>query len=383
MPTRIGRVITEAGNVVLAGRRLMDAMTKHAHEIQVIEPIQHGVVHDWNALSDLLYVSMLFILYNTSKMEKRLTSRAYLLTQELGVSRTSNDKPLFISIPQCWSLDNCEELTRICFENLNCPYVVLAPSPTLALFASSKDDSSSAALVVDIGHGKTEITPIFDNVVVDSACQVLDVGGRDIEDHLFQLLEKDDAFIASLQGRTFTRDFAREIKESACIAGTERAMQTMNYKTFEVGSVSISIGTPRGQCVNALFDPSVVGKSSMGLAEGIATCLELVDHAQRKALCESVIVCGGGSSFKHFWTLMTERMRVYLGTTEFAMLPNELQQAKIPGYFSKIKDSSPRIAFIGAQLMAQIVMRPGERHYMTKQEYAAKGPALCHEKILF
>jgi actin-related protein len=284
---------------------------------------------------------------------------AWLITQELGCKRQSMDKTLLFSVPSFWSFDMFEQLTKIAFEDLNCPHLILTYSPLCALFAIAKDEATNSCLVVDIGHSKTEICAVIDNMI-DSTL-ILDVGGYDIEQYLHRLLP--DVPIES----------CREVKESIGVASVEN----VKSKSIDVNGKSISVGAQRSECINVLFQPHLNDKSTIGLAEGIATVLS---NCSSKKSIESVLVCGSGASFKHFWTVLSHQLQPYLGATEYSSMPS-LQPAKIPGYFSKIEGSEARIGFIGAQLLAQLA-KPGES-IIAKHEYQQKGPIVCHEKILF
>lgn len=52
------------------------------------------------------------------------------------------------------------------FETFDAPAVYLARQPMLAAFSTGR----ASAVVVDLGHACTRVTPVYDGFIIQSAC---------------------------------------------------------------------------------------------------------------------------------------------------------------------------------------------------------------------
>lgn len=68
-----------------------------------------------------------------------------------------------------------------------------------------------SALVLECGEGISTCVPVVEGYVLSHAIQRMDIGGRDINEYLMQLLKNKVVF-----NTTFEREFARDIKEQCC-----------------------------------------------------------------------------------------------------------------------------------------------------------------------
>lgn len=148
----------------------------------------------------------------------------------------------------------------------------------------------------------SDITPVIDSVVYTEAAQCLPIGGKDVEGYLLQLL-REDTSLATQLGRPLQREDCRKFKESsACeiLSGAARLGRgNLDQRVaVDLGGVTGSIGRPRTQCMELLFDPSLVGKHCVGLAQAIDISMCKVDLDKRIPLYENVILVGGLSSVK-------------------------------------------------------------------------------------
>jgi len=65
-----------------------------------------------------------------------------------------------------------------------------------------------SALVLECGEGISTCVPVVEGYVLSHAIQRMDIGGRDINEYLMELLKNKVVF-----NTTFEREFARDIKE--------------------------------------------------------------------------------------------------------------------------------------------------------------------------
>ena len=100
-----------------------------------------------------------------------------------GIFIEKNDQPVTLIIPTTWSLKDIERVTQILFENLNIPALYLLDEPLAVMYGTG----ILSALVVDIGHSSTDITPIYDNTPIGVGKKSVLVGGADVNAYLSKL----------------------------------------------------------------------------------------------------------------------------------------------------------------------------------------------------
>ena len=66
----------------------------------------------------------------------------------------------------------------------------------------------TSGLVLECGEGLTTCVPVVEGYVISHAIQRLDIGGRDVNEQLMELLKPKVLFTT-----TFEREFVRDIKE--------------------------------------------------------------------------------------------------------------------------------------------------------------------------
>ena len=72
-------------------------------------------------------------------------------------------------------------------------------------------EALTTGMVFESGEGLTSCVPIVDGFVIQQGIQRLDVGGRDVNEYLMELLKPKVLFTT-----TFEREFVRDIKEQCC-----------------------------------------------------------------------------------------------------------------------------------------------------------------------
>jgi centractin len=72
-------------------------------------------------------------------------------------------------------------------------------------------EALTSGLVFECGEGITTCVPIVDGYVISHAIQRFDIGGRDVNEYLMELLKPKALFTT-----TFEREFVRDIKEQCC-----------------------------------------------------------------------------------------------------------------------------------------------------------------------
>ena len=83
-------------------------------------------------------------------------------------------------------LKNRKKMFEIFFEKFQAPAVFVAIQGVLSLFATGK----STGVVLDSGDGVTHVIPVYEGYSLAHSCERIDFGGRDVTDHLRNLLRK-------------------------------------------------------------------------------------------------------------------------------------------------------------------------------------------------
>ena len=118
------------------------------------------------------------------------------------------------------------------------------------------------------------------------------------------------------------------------------------------------------RCPEALFQPSLLGRESEGLADMLFHSIMTCDVDVRKDFYSNVVLAGGSSCFPG----LAERLQKEVG----ALAPSSM----------KIKVIAPPerkyTGWIGGSIMASL--STFQQMWVSKEEYDESGPAVVHRK---
>ncbi|KAF1744167.1 hypothetical protein MXB_1787 [Myxobolus squamalis] len=306
-------------------------------------PIQTGIVNDWNALES--------ILHHTYYNELRITPENHhvLLTE-----------------PPLNPKRNREKLAEIMFENFSVPGVFVAIQAILSLYASGR----TTGTVFDSGDGVSHVVPVFEGYSVQHAIRRIDLAGRDLTEYLTKILtERGYNFVTSAE-----REIVRDIKETLCYISEdfegemkESMKSTDILKSYELpdGQV-IYVGNERFRCPETLFNPSMIGRESMGVHTSIHDSITKCDIDIRRSLYANTVLSGGTSMFPG----MSER--IYF----------ELKKLAAPSINVKILAPKERkfSVWLGGSILCSL--STFQEMWVTKDEYEEVGGSIIHQKCL-
>ncbi|KAJ7089682.1 actin-related protein [Mycena belliarum] len=118
----------------------------------------------------------------------------YVLFTQLQRRRVQNESPVILSLPPGLSRDTHERVCQIFFERFNVAGFCILERPVGQLYAAN----SLSGVVVDIGHDRTDITPIYDGFIVHSARTSTSVGIRDCQNYLAHLLRSNQSVMSAI-----------------------------------------------------------------------------------------------------------------------------------------------------------------------------------------
>uniref|UniRef100_A0A6B2L971 Actin n=1 Tax=Arcella intermedia TaxID=1963864 RepID=A0A6B2L971_9EUKA len=185
---------------------------------------------------------------------------------------------------------------ELLFERFHAPALYLSSQATLSMYASGKIYPS---VVVDIGEEVSSVVPLYNEHVLEGGVVQLEVSGGDLTEFLMGVLNAQGYVF----GSSWERLLAREMKESlGCVALDHaealRGAPAQDY-CLPDGQV-VRVGGEGLHCAEALFQPSLVGRSCFGVHEGIHEAINRCDVDIRRELYGKIILVGGSTLFKGF-----------------------------------------------------------------------------------
>ena len=258
---------------------------------------------------------------------------------------------------------NREKMTSIMFETFGVPALFVQIQAVLSLYASGR----TTGIVMDSGDGVSHTVPIYEGYALPHAIMRLDLAGRDLTDHMIKLLtERGYNFTTSAE-----REIARGIKERLsyiaedCDTETSSQGSTAFEKTYEMpDGATLTIGNERFRCPEALFQPSLVGVESPGVAELTYNSIMKTDVDIRRDLYSNIVLSGGTTMFPGIDVRMTKDIK--------AMAPSSVSVKVIASPERKYS------VWIGGSILSSLATF--QSMWISKQEYDEAGPGIVHRK---
>eukprot|EP00667_Euglena_gracilis_P010910 EG_transcript_11117 len=258
---------------------------KRREELDIVCPIQHGNVTDWEAMEKIW---------------------EYLYTDCLKVRPDDPSTPILLTEPALCPKENRERMCQIFFEKLGVPALYVSVAPVLSVYSSGR----TTGIVVEAGNSTCHTVPVFEGYSLFHSILQVDFGGLDLTHYVRELL--------AAQGVRFPAAHETEVcgflKEKLCqVAQDYRASQNDRDKDNVAKHIlpdgtQIKLGPERFTCCEALFHPNVYGSASAKMKKGLhATAIESVkkcDPDITGLLYGNVVLSGGTTMFKG----MQERM---------------------------------------------------------------------------
>jgi len=218
--------------------------------------IEGGVVSDW------------------SKFENQLSS----IYNELNVKSDSFNLLLTDNI--LWTNKIREKLLEVMFEKFDVPRFQLTNQGVLPLYSTSR----TTGLVVDVGEGVAQVTPIYDGFPIPDARRVTrKPTGASINRKLIQMVTVDDLNII------------REIKQRMCYIRVANDICHSEQDSFEIpdGSGGVRMlgksDADWTEPTEVLFDSD----DSHSLQNIIMAAVKSCDVDIRKQMYGNIVLCGG------------------------------------------------------------------------------------------
>ena len=263
------------------------------------------------------------------------------------------EQNIFITEALINSLSNKEKLTEIMFETFDIKTLCIAPQPLLPLYA----EDNTTGVVVESGHGLTQIVPIFMGSVMKEGIRSVELAGQDVTNELCKRL-----------ANTTNVDMQNSqiIKETLCTVMSSEVVNDFEVKSFKINEEkSISIGK------EGVLSPEILFNHTINEIKGIQGWInKSILHCPidtRKQLLGSIVISGGNSLLPGF------AKRLHKEVTDLAPSTVKVRvQASLERIYSVWK---------GASVLASLSTYPDI--CFTKQEYGNTGPSIVHRNVFF
>lgn len=181
-------------------------------------PLEHGIVTDWDDMERIWQ---------------------YVYTEELKT--VSEDHPVLLTEPPLNPRENRDTAAQVLFETFNVPALYTSVQAVLSLYASGK----TTGLVLDSGDGVSHAVPVFQGFAIPNSIRRIDVAGRDVTEHLQQLLRKNGkVFHTSAE-----KEIVKQIKETLSYVALDPAKEEKDWSggAGRTDGKSVEYTLPDGQ----------------------------------------------------------------------------------------------------------------------------------------
>ncbi|KAL4428876.1 hypothetical protein ABPG74_001363 [Tetrahymena malaccensis] len=302
-------------------------------------PINHGIIQNWNDMD---------LIWKYCYSELKVSAKEY---------------PVLLTEPAINPINHKFRVAQQFFENFNAPALFIAVQGVLSLFASGK----TTGVVVEIGDGVSQIVPVFDGYSLQYAQQRIDLGGRDITEHLNLLLRRSGYFFHT----SAEMEIIKKIKEKKCFVSL--VSQTED-KIFEERKITDQVSLPDGNQISLtfeksraaeiLFNPSIIGLEYPSISELLIRSIQKVDIDLRNTLYQELVISGGCTKLKDFPNRFVNEVKKSIPKAQ-----------KLRAYSPENRED---LCWIGGSILSNLASF--KNMWITKAEYEEQGERILLKK---
>ena len=194
---------------------------------------------------------------------------------------------------------------KVLFELFDVPALYICQQAVMSLNASN---GRVSGCIIDIGHSRTDIIPVYHNFVLVHASMKMEIAGNEVTNYLSKVLTN--------RGYNFKNDpnlalLINDLKENICF------VQTLENKSTSF-TTSAQYECPDGQlisvrdecfeCCEVFFEPSLVGKDSIPIQNCIINSIKKCQEDIQIDLLKACVLVGGSSLFRGFQERLQEEL---------------------------------------------------------------------------
>ena len=302
-PTVIARQKKRGGQIIAIGKRAQVIIGKEPVRVEVVEPVEHGVISDFDATLNL--VSHLFSLV-------RQTPGKWL--RLFG--------PQVIAGVSCQATEVERRAVKAIMLKSGAREVFLIEKPMAsAVGLELPIESSTGSLILDIGGETTEMAVICLGGIV--LHRFLPIGGKQFDKVIISFLRLK---YGVLIGRATAERVKKELGSVSSRVATQRVQVVIRGRDLATG-LPKSVRVKRGEVMEALVP--LVQKVILALKEILEeTPTELVDDILKKG----IFLTGGSAQIPGWETLITEETKMSV------VLAEKPQETVVRGCGSLLQD---------------------------------------------
>ena len=281
----------------------------------------------------------------------------HIFTDELRVAPC--DHNVLITQPIKNIKENKEKIVEIMFEIFGVPGLYLADSTILSLYSEGK----STGMVIDMGDGSTQFSPVVNEKLLEDKCERINIGGKDITKYMRKILNKKGYIFEKFSEKRI----AREFKEKACYISlsSNEKVEPFEYELPDGNLVNIK--EERTKAPEAfIFNPYLIFKEGKSIPQICYEIIQKCDKNLQKKLYNNIILSGGNSLFKG----LPERF-----TQELKKLVDKSMKNEIKVIANKWRKYS---TWIGGSILSQ--GQEFKNNLISKKEYKEYGSQIVHKK---
>ncbi|XP_069919818.1 uncharacterized protein [Oryctolagus cuniculus] len=243
---------------------------RHREGIILQYPISRGSVGNWDTMEKIWHHSFYQVLHTAPEQH-----------------------PLMLTEPPLNAPANKEKACEILFETFNVPALYLANQAVLSLYSSGQTSGTT----IESGEGMTHFVPISEGCPLHQSTIQLDIAGQDLTLYLLQLLSAGGHPLLG----TAERECVRDLKERCCYVAPdfdkekEKASPSCQEKHQLPDGLEICLGQERFFCPEALFQPELIGRNSVGMHMTAVQSVCACKPALWRALLGHILLSGGTS----------------------------------------------------------------------------------------
>ncbi|CAP28660.1 Protein CBG08925 [Caenorhabditis briggsae] len=245
--------------------------------LEMRSPIQRGIVIDWDGATEL---------WENAFNNLRITPKCHPMLLTESPFTTNADR---------------EKMTEIFFETFNTPGVCFANQAIMSLFGSGR----TTGIVIESGEHATHVTPIYKGKVITGAVSHLDIGGHQLTEYLTTMVSAERSHIFPNGAKL---DMARQIKENIGYVVLDYELELATFaavdsikRSYDFGNGrAVSFGKEIFRFSEAMFKPSLVGKTSDGVPELVWKSIIKTQPDIEEALLGNICLTGGNTMLTGF-----------------------------------------------------------------------------------